>query len=90
MATTKTFSEPKPFLKWVGGKTQLISSIESSLYQDIIYSEFNISIKGARRNINAGSEKRGALGVPLFGGAFVPIFCTFFTKGFTPQSLTQN
>lgn len=47
-----------PFLKWVGGKRQLIPNSASNFIKEI-YAEYNIHVVQASRAINSDSSKRG-------------------------------
>lgn len=57
----------EPFLRWAGGKRQLLNVLDANLPVDIpdnglienLYGKFNISRVPARRVINSDPNKRG-------------------------------
>ena len=103
----------KPFIKWVGGKTQLIDSIENTLPKDFenqtnltyiepfvgggailfwILQKYPNIKKAVINDINPDltTAYKTIWAFPLRVGLFVPIFCSYLTKVFPLQSLTQS
>jgi len=86
----------KPFIKWVGGKTQLLNDIDNALPKnilckdDVTYIEpFNINSVYASRMVHLNADKFH-LGVTLSGWSFCfNLSVRSSQKGFPLQSLTQ-